>query len=175
MSHSDQALQKKDAGNEAYRAGDYSRACALFTEAISLDPTNETFYCNRSMCHAAMQNWRDSIIDAQEAISLSEKYVKAHFRLVKGLLQVKNYKDARIRLLNAINLCGDSKDLRVLDEEITATTGVPVRPKPNDFDIVEELGEGNFSKIFKAIYKPTQRTYAVKVGLLRHYLRLLEF
>jgi tetratricopeptide (TPR) repeat protein len=174
MSNSDQALQKKDAGNEAYRAGDYARACALFTEAISLDPTNETFYCNRSMCHAAMQNWRDSIVDAQEAISLSEKYVKAHFRLVKGLLQVKNYKDARIRLLNAINLCGDSKDLRVLDEEITLATGVPVRPKPNDFDIVEELGEGNFSKIFKAVYKPTQTTYAVKVDLIRHNLRLLE-
>jgi serine/threonine protein kinase len=41
---------------------------------------------------------------------------------------------------------------------------VPSRPKPTDFDIVEELGDGNFSKIFKAEYKPTKKVYAIKVS-----------
>lgn len=52
---------------------------------------------------------------------------------------------------------------QALDAELTAATGVPSRPKPTDFDILDELGDGNFSKIFKAEYKPTKKVYAIKV------------
>jgi tetratricopeptide (TPR) repeat protein len=163
MTDIDAALRKKEMGNESYKNGDFTTALTLFNEAIDLDGNNETFYCNRSMCHAALKDWWSSISDARKAILMNPKYVKAHFRLIKALLELKLYKEGRLCLLNAFNVCGDSKEFKVLDDEITLESGVPVRPKPNDFDIVDDLGEGNFSKIFRAIYKPTGCSFAMKV------------
>jgi hypothetical protein len=64
------------------------------------------------------------------------------------------------------NECGDSKHLKSLEGIVIELTGIPVRPKPHDFDVQEELGDGNFSKIVKAAYKPTKVIYAIKVCAL---------
>ena len=37
------------------------------------------------------------------------------------------------------------------------------RPKPSDFDILEEIGNGNFTNIYKAKYKQDGKLYAIKV------------
>lgn len=65
------------------------------------------------------------------------------------------------------NECGDSKHLKSLESLIIEKTGIPIRPKPQDFDNFEELGDGNFSKIVKCEYKPTKQVYAIKVRALR--------
>lgn len=66
-------------------------------------------------------------------------------------------------LIIGFNECSDSKHLKTLEKEISDITGIPVRPKPHDFDTIDELGDGNFSKIYKAIHKPTNKIYAIKV------------
>jgi serine/threonine protein kinase len=68
-------------------------------------------------------------------------------------------------LIIGFNDCGDAKHLKSLEKEIFELTGIPVRPKPHDFDTLEELGDGNFSKIYKAVHKPTDKVYAIKVLL----------
>lgn len=166
MSEKD-AVTLKAEGNEAYRTGSHSTALQLFSAAITLDPKNETLYCNRSMCHAALLDWKSSAIDAKESILISEKYVKAHYRLVKAQLELKTYRDARLNLLHAFRLCGESKELKTLEAEILTKTRIPLRPKSTDFEIVDDLGEGNFSKIFKVSLKATGDTYAMKVRACR--------
>jgi len=121
-----------------------------------------TLFCNRGMCHSGLGDWTASVVDSKMAVQLNPKYEKAYFRLVKAYLELKQYKEARLYLVIGFNEHKDSKFLKALDTELTAATGVPSRPKPTDFDIVEELGDGNFSKIFKAEYKPTKKQFAIK-------------
>ena len=40
---------------------------------------------------------------------------------------------------------------------------VPARPRPNHFEVLEELGSGNFSKIYKCSLKSTGKVYSLKV------------
>jgi tetratricopeptide (TPR) repeat protein len=160
------ASRLKEEGNEAYRCGLHEEAIARFSDAIKLDPKNETLFCNRSMCYAALRDWSKSAADAKESIALSQKYVKAHYRLVKAQLELQSYKDARLNLLYAIHLCGDCKELKMLEAEILLKTKIPLRPKSTDFEVIEDLGEGNFSKIYKVSLKSTGEIYAMKVHQL---------
>mmetsp|Transcript_2778 Transcript_2778/g.4182 ORF Transcript_2778/g.4182 Transcript_2778/m.4182 type:complete len:928 (+) Transcript_2778:61-2844(+) len=159
---SEPAQELKARGNSAYSEGDHEEAVRCFTEALSLCPDHEILLCNRSMAYAAMSEWDKSIEDAKQAVKLAPKYEKAYFRLVKALIQKERFKDARLYLTIGFNECGNSKHLRVLEQDILDATGIPVRPKPHDFDTIEELGDGNFSKIYKAEHKPTGKVYAVK-------------
>ena len=141
----------KELGNAAFKAAKHEEALQLFSKAIELDKQNEVLYCNRSMCHAALQNWPQSVADAKQAIALSEKYIKAHFRLVKAQLELKQFREARMNLLNAIRLCGENKEFRLLEDEVLVRTRTPLRPRPVDFEVLEELGEGNFTKVYKVL------------------------
>jgi serine/threonine protein kinase len=78
---------------------------------------------------------------------------------------LQQYKIARIFLLNGFNKCGsENKELKQLEQQLTDLTGVPARPRVNDFEFIEELGTGNFTQIYKAEYKPTGKLYAIKVS-----------
>lgn len=162
MSSKEDALGQKDLGNQAYKEGNFQHAVLCFSQAIELDPTNPAFFCNRSLAYASMKDWKLSVADARAALLLNPQYEKAHFRLVKGLLELKEYKDARKFLLLALRDLGNTKDLKKLEAESFAMTGILLRPNPNDFEVIEEIGEGNFTKIFKASLKSTKRIYAIK-------------
>jgi hypothetical protein len=45
-----------------------------------------------------------------------------------------------MNLLFALSICGESKELKLLEEEIRVLTSVPLRPRPNDFEDLDELG-----------------------------------
>lgn len=134
-----------------------------FTKAIELDNNNEKLYCNRSMCFSCLKQWEQAKKDARTAIHLQKSYSKAYYWLIKACFELKQWRDARLWLLHAFNQCGENKEFKQLEGLLTEATGFPCRPRPHDFDIVEELGVGNFTQIFKAMYKPTQKIYALKV------------
>ncbi len=81
------------------------------------------------------------------------------------LLQIEldKLKYAKLYLLVAFNKCGEAKELRELESTLLDLSGLPVRPRAQDFEIIEELGTGNFTQIFKAVYIPSDRVYAIKV------------
>ena len=158
------AEQWKQAGNAAYKAGDYATAISNYTSAIAADRSDAKPYVNRSIAHAALMNWKDSAHDARCAIQLDPKYTKAHFRFVKALLALEKYRDARTALSLAFKECGEQvKELKELENEILTLTGVPLRPKSTDFEVIGELGDGNFSKVYKTYLKSTRQVFAIKV------------
>ena len=53
--------------------------------------------------------------------------------------------------------------IKALDKELETLSECPLRPKPGDFDIVDEIGDGNFSKIYKASLKSNKKVFAIKV------------
>lgn len=50
-----ESLALKDSATEAFKAQDYDKAVEDLTAAISLDPSNQVFYSNRSVAYTAMQ------------------------------------------------------------------------------------------------------------------------
>ena len=78
-------------------------------------------------------------------------------------MEKSNFRDAKLWLLNGFNKCGENKEFIQLESLLLEVTGIPLRPRSSDFDIIEELGNGNFTQIYKAIFKPTKREYAIKI------------
>lgn len=151
-------------GNDAFKNGEYAKAVENYTTAIDVDPDDPKLYVNRSLAQASLNNWKESAQDARRATYLDKKSVKAHFRLVKALIALGARKDARFALFMAFKECGEQvKELKDLEQEILVSTGVPLRPKSTDFEVIGELGDGNFSKVYKTYLKYSRQVFAIKV------------
>lgn len=158
----------KERGNDFFKQGEFEKAIELFTTALSLhseeDKLASVIHCNRSMCYAHLQNFVLSLADAKRAVTFDSTYKKAHYRLIKSLIELNRLREARQYLLVAIKDAGDAKEMKALEVELDQLYGSPLRPKPTDFDILSELGDGNFSKIYKAAFKSSpEKMYAIKV------------
>lgn len=161
----EQAMTLKDEGNCLFKQGRYADAIGRFTLAIDLDSTNSTFFCNRAMCYSSLSDWVSCVKDSRQAVSISKDYTKAYFHCVRGLLELNKLKDARFYLSTGLKECGEVKELKALETQLFSQTGIPLRPKPTDFEVDEELGDGNFSKIVKVHYKPNGKIFAMKVSV----------
>lgn len=62
-------------------AKDYPAAIEDYTKAIALDPTNPVFYSNRAAAYSSSNNHELAIVDAEKAIQVDPKFVKAYHRL----------------------------------------------------------------------------------------------
>lgn len=59
-------------GLEAYRNGKYQEAVYLFRQAITQEPSEETYYCNLGLAYNAQGNYEDAIESFTEAIRLGD-------------------------------------------------------------------------------------------------------
>jgi stress-induced-phosphoprotein 1 len=70
----------KDAGNKAFAAKQYDTAIDLFTQAISIDPSNHVLYSNRSAANAGLKNWDAALDDAEQCIKVNPSWPKGYAR-----------------------------------------------------------------------------------------------
>ena len=75
------AEQHKVAGNARMSAKDYATAIAEYTHAISLDGTNPVYYSNRAAAYSSSGDHLSAVADAEQAIEVDPKFVKAYHRL----------------------------------------------------------------------------------------------
>ena len=162
-----EAARLKEEGNNAYRAQDFAKAVDHFTAALAVvhdtahPHPNHILLTNRAMCYASLKEWASCVRDGEAAIRTNAKHSKAYYWLVRGMSAMGLIKEARQHLLVAFRECpdGDSssgtgnKAFKDLEKELNIASGTPLRPKPSDFDILDTLGEGNFSKIYHAQLK----------------------
>jgi len=69
----------KDQGNEYLNIFKYSLAAEKYSEAIELNPT-AIFYANRAQALIKLESYGLAIQDANEALKLDPKYIKAYYR-----------------------------------------------------------------------------------------------
>lgn len=69
----------KDQGNKFLTTGRYSQAAEKYSEAIALYP-NAIYYSNRAQALIKLEAYGQAIADANEAIRLDPKYIKAYYR-----------------------------------------------------------------------------------------------
>ncbi|KAL8481683.1 hypothetical protein ACS0TY_027991 [Phlomoides rotata] len=87
-------ISLKDQGNEFFKAGNYLKAAALYTQAIKQDPSNPTLYSNRAAAFLHLVKLNKSLADADKTISLKPDWEKGYFRKGCVLEAMERYEDA---------------------------------------------------------------------------------
>lgn len=80
------AEEKKNEGNDQYKAQNYQAALRLYSDAISLCPNAAAFYGNRAACHMMLFDHKAALQDSRHAISLDDKFEKGYVRIAKSSL-----------------------------------------------------------------------------------------
>lgn len=84
----------KDEGNEFFKAGNYLKAAALYTQAIKKDPSNPTLYSNRAASFLNLVKLQKALADAETTISLNPTWEKGYFRKGCVLEAMERYDQA---------------------------------------------------------------------------------
>ncbi|KAF3456947.1 hypothetical protein FNV43_RR01601 [Rhamnella rubrinervis] len=84
----------KDKGNEYFKAGNYLKAAALYTQAIKQDPNNPTLYSNRAAAFLQLAKLNKALADAETTITLNPQWEKGYFRKGCILEALDRYDDA---------------------------------------------------------------------------------
>eukprot|EP00903_Cladosiphon_okamuranus_P005515 g5494.t2 len=112
----------KSAGNAFFKNGDYRNAIAKYSDAIAADPTNHTYWSNRSASYAGLNEWEEAARDAAECIKVNKNFVKGYFRLATAKKNL-NELDAAADVIKR-GLCVEprnadlKKNLKEIDELI---------------------------------------------------------
>lgn len=84
----------KDQGNEFFKAGNYLKAAALYTQAIKLEPNNPTLYSNRAAAFLHLVKLNKALADAEMTVTLNPQWEKGYFRKGCVLEAMERYDDA---------------------------------------------------------------------------------
>ncbi|KAF9114768.1 hypothetical protein BGX27_009889 [Mortierella sp. AM989] len=88
------AEQIKAQANQEYKAGNYAAAVDLYGQAIKLEPSNATYYGNRSAALMMIKKYGDASKDCQTAVQLDPKFVKGYLRGAKCQMQLGNVNES---------------------------------------------------------------------------------
>ena len=90
--------QYKQAGNNAYNAGNYKDAQAHYSTALSHKvedlPMKAVLFCNRSAAQIKMGKYIDAIADCTRAMALDRSYNRAYQRRAEAYEKIGDYKSA---------------------------------------------------------------------------------
>ena len=111
-------VEKKDEGNVYFKEKDYEKACEMYMQAISALTTGETeeekadavthiqvpLVNNLAACYAEMGNFSKVAALSNEVLRLDPNNLKATLRMGHALLNLREHKEAKIKLERAIEL-----------------------------------------------------------------------
>lgn len=112
------AQAKKAEGNTFFKNKAYQEAIAKYTEAIALDPSDVTFYSNRSACYAALAKWEEAAADGRSCIMCDKNFVKGYFRQALGLQNLGNLDGALDSAKRGLGIDSTNADLKKMCREI---------------------------------------------------------
>ncbi|ORX34306.1 putative phospho protein phosphatase [Kockovaella imperatae] len=112
------ALEIKGRANKAFAGKDFTLSIDLYTEAIALNPKDATFWNNRAMSKAKMEEHGAAIADASRAIDLNPSYAKAYYRRGVSQLAILRPSDAVPDFKKALELDPSNRAIR---EQLQAT------------------------------------------------------
>ena len=105
-------------GNNFFKAKSYEQAIEKYTEAIALDPSDVTFYSNRSACYAALGKWTEAAEDGRQCIVTDKSFVKGYFRAALAHQALGNLEAASEAVKRGLGIDSTSADLKRMSKEI---------------------------------------------------------
>eukprot|EP01010_Urceolus_cornutus_P000742 NODE_1253_length_1006_cov_288.328109_g964_i0.p1 GENE.NODE_1253_length_1006_cov_288.328109_g964_i0~~NODE_1253_length_1006_cov_288.328109_g964_i0.p1 ORF type:complete len:276 (-),score=82.18 NODE_1253_length_1006_cov_288.328109_g964_i0:178-951(-) len=107
-----QAAEFKDKGNQAFKAGKYQDAVKWYSQAIQVDPRNETLYSNRAATYSALDKHPEALADAEKCIQLKPEWVKGHFRQGVALFKMGKYDLATASYKKSLEIDPNNEDIQ---------------------------------------------------------------
>jgi len=86
--------------------------CVVCCSAIDVDSSSPAYYCNRAFCHLRLEAYGSAIVDADAAIALDPRFIKAYYRRGAAHLALGKYKDARKDFLQVTKIKPSDKDAK---------------------------------------------------------------
>lgn len=99
-------------GNTAFKNGDYKNAIIKYGEAIAIDPSNHTYWSNRSASYAGLDMWEEARDDARQCITVDKSFVKGYFRLATAQKNLNELEGARDTLNRGLAVEPRNADLK---------------------------------------------------------------
>jgi STIP1 family protein 1 len=109
-------MNYKELGNKAKQNGDIEGAINNYTMAIQEDNNQSIYYSNRAICYKELGQIQNAMNDAQSAIEIDEKNIKAQF-IMAGCQLIRGQNEANVamvekgekRLRHAHSMCRAQK------------------------------------------------------------------
>ncbi|XP_064622307.1 serine/threonine-protein phosphatase 5-like [Lineus longissimus] len=98
------AQELKEKANGFFKNQDFGQAITFYTQAIELNPTEATFYGNRSFAYLKTECFGYALSDASSALDLDPKYVKAYYRRATANMALGKFKLA-LKDFEAVTKC----------------------------------------------------------------------
>ncbi|XP_033625668.1 stress-induced-phosphoprotein 1-like [Asterias rubens] len=86
----------KAQGNSALQSGDAKKAVELYTQAITLNPTNHVLYSNRSAAYAKMGDYENALVDGCKTVEIKPDWAKGYSRKGAALAFLDRYAEAEV-------------------------------------------------------------------------------
>lgn len=154
----EKAVALKLEGNAALKSRDFDLAIAKYTEAISVDPTQSTFYCNRAAAYSNKGEHESAITDCEKAISLDPQYATAYSRLGYAYFQMKNIPEARKAYERGLRACPENQSLKENLQSLGPAPAAPESGAAPGADMFGGLfggaGAGLFGEVSKRMASP---------------------
>ena len=124
----ERAERRKDAGNEAFKEGNYPQAAVHYTQCLELKPWHHVALANRAACFLKMGEHAKALDDASSCATIAPDYVKGHFRKGLALHAMGAHGEAVVALTHAEKL--DPKNAQVV--EALRMAAFKARQQPRD-------------------------------------------
>ncbi|KAJ1822164.1 Hsp90 cochaperone [Coemansia sp. RSA 2598] len=86
--------EARERGNEFFKAADFAKAQAEYTEAIKRNPDDPRNYSNRAACLTKLMAIPDAIKDCDACIKLDPTFIKGYIRKANALFLMREYAEA---------------------------------------------------------------------------------
>ncbi|KAK9461292.1 uncharacterized protein V1516DRAFT_356619 [Lipomyces oligophaga] len=90
--------RKKNEGNDAFKRGALQEALALYSEALSVDPTNKVtnsrLLSNRATVNMRLSKYEEVVTDCEAAIELDPSFVKVRRTKARALGKLERWEEA---------------------------------------------------------------------------------
>lgn len=89
-----EAERLKSDGNEQMKVENYAAAVSFYSKAISINPQNAVYYCNRAAALSKLSNYSGAVQDCERAINIDPNYSKAYGRMGLALSSLNRHSEA---------------------------------------------------------------------------------
>ena len=135
-------------GNTFFKNKQYEEAIAKYSEAISLDQTDVTFFSNRSACYAALNKWNEAAEDGRQCIITDKSFVKGYFRAALGLQNLGNLDGALDAVKRGLGIDPQNADLKKMSREIEETQRLK-KVEASISQAEQQLSEKDYTSAYK--------------------------
>ncbi|CAJ2678112.1 unnamed protein product [Trifolium pratense] len=108
----------KEKGNAAFKEKQWDKAITHYTDAIELNGTNATYYCNRAAALLKLGCFQLAEEDCSKAILHDKKNVKAYLRRGTARVSLLRYKEALEDFKHALVLEPQNKDATRAEQRV---------------------------------------------------------